>query len=241
MIRLAISGCCGRMGKRILELALKDKDCQVVCIWERGGHPSLNSQVCGLRVTGQSGEIKNADCLIEFTTPEATIENLKLCVKYKKAMVIGTTGLDEAQRLEIELAAKSIPIVFSPNMSVGVNILFSLLKDASKMLSNDYKASVVEAHHVHKKDAPSGTAKNLARIITDASQRKDIDIKSIREGEIIGDHKIIFDGPLDSIELFHSAKNRDIFAQGAIVAAKWAASKKRGVFDMQDILKKEHK
>ena len=239
MIRLAIAGCCGRMGNRILELALKDKDCEVICIWEKQGHPSLNSQVCGLTVTEQSEEIKNADCLIEFTTPEATIENLKLCVKYKKAMVIGTTGLDEAQRLEIENAAKSIPIVFSPNMSVGVNILFKLVKEATQILSPDYNVNITEAHHVHKKDTPSGTAKNLARIITDTSQRKDIDIKSIREGEIIGDHRVIFNGPLDSIELFHSAKSRDIFAQGAIVAAKWVVNKKSGLFDMQDILKKE--
>ena len=238
MVKLAISGCCGRMGSRILELALKYKDCKVVCIWERKNHPSLNSQIHGFTVTDQSEKIKNADCLIEFTLPRATMDNLKLCVKYKKAMVIGTTGLTDSQKKEIVDASNSIPIVFSPNMSIGVNVLFKLLKEASSMLTDDYKINIVEAHHIHKKDAPSGTAKQLAKIIEDVSKRKNIDIKSLREGEIIGDHKIIFDGPLDSIELLHSAKSRDIFVQGAIIAAKWVVTHKKGLFDMQDILKK---
>jgi len=241
MIKLAISGCCGRMGGRILDLAMKDKDCEVICIWERSGHPSLNCQLCGLIVTDQSDKIKNANCLIEFTAPEATIEHLKLCVKFKKAMVIGTTGLNDAQKSEIKTAAKSIPIVFSPNMSIGVNILFKLVREAAQALGDGYHANIIEAHHIHKKDAPSGTAKNLAKIIKDVSKRGDIDIESVREGEIIGDHRVIFSGPLDSIELFHSAKTRDIFAQGALEAAKWVVNRNKGLFNMQDVLKKEYK
>ena len=238
MVKLAIGGCCGRMGSRILELALKDKDCEVVCIWERSGHASLNCQVCGFTVTDRKDKIKNADCLIDFTAPQATMENVKLCLEFKKAIVIGTTGLDEAQISEIKDAAKCIPIILSPNMSVGVNLLFNLVKEAAEILSNDYHVNIIEAHHVHKKDAPSGTAKKLAEVVKEATKNNDIDIESIREGEIIGDHRVVFASPVDSIELYHSANTRDIFAQGAIVAAKWIINKGSGFFNMQDVLKK---
>jgi 4-hydroxy-tetrahydrodipicolinate reductase len=216
---------------------MRDKDCEVVCIWERENHPKLNCEICGLIVTDQIDKIRDADCVVEFTSPEATIEHLDLCVRFKKSMVIGTTGFSESQRMKIESAALTIPIVFSSNMSIGVNLMFKIIREVSKSLPLDYRVNIVEAHHIHKKDAPSGTAKTLAKIIKDASGRDNVDIESIRQGEIIGDHRVIFNGTLDSIELFHSAKSRDIFAQGAVVAAKWVIKHKKGLFNMEDVLK----
>ncbi len=150
-------------------------------------------------------------------------------------MVIGTTGLTDAQTKEIEVAANKLPIVFSTNMSIGVNLLFKLVKETAAKLSKDYSVRIIEAHHIHKKDAPSGTAKHLAAIVGNTGF-KVADIKSIREGEIIGDHEVVFDSGVDTIRLSHSAKTRDIFAKGALAAAKWLVKKKPGLYSMQDVL-----
>ncbi len=161
-----------------------------------------------------------------------------MCLQYNKAMVIGTTGLSEEHINQIRSASKEIPIVCSPNMSVGVNLLFTLLRETAQKLSEEYKASITEVHHIHKKDAPSGTAKKLAQIVKD-EKGEDIfeSIKSIRENEIVGNHEVVFDSPFDTITLSHSAKTRDIFAKGALVAALWVVTKKKGLFSMEDILK----
>lgn len=224
------------MGSRILELAFNDLDFGVVCILEDKNHPAMNSKIRNLSITDNSDMIKEAEVLIEFTSPAATMSHLKDCLQYKKAMVIGTTGLNAAQIDQIKEVAREIPIVFSPNMSVGVNIFFRLMQLAAKNLPADYLVKIVEAHHIHKKDAPSGTAKQLAQIVKEARGEEVKDIQSIREGEIVGDHRVFFDGPFDTIELRHSAKTRDIFAQGALVAAKWIANKKPGFYNMQDVL-----
>lgn len=236
MVRIAISGCAGKMGSRIFGLASQDKDLEVVIGLEQKSHPAIGSTIGEVKVTDDPENIKTADVLIEFTTPQATIEHLDYALKHKKAMVIGTTGLTEEQASRIKDASKNIPIVFSPNMSIGVNLLFKLVKEAAAKLSKDYEVNIVETHHVHKKDAPSGTAKKLAQIIEDTSGRDVTDIKSIREGEIIGDHKVTFEGPLDTIELAHSAKTRDIFAKGALEAAKFIVDRPPKLYDMQDIL-----
>jgi len=239
MIKLAISGAAGKMGARIMNLALADKEFEVVVALEAKGHGAVGSKVGNIKITDDSEQIKLADCLIEFTGAEATMEHLNICSKNNKPMIIGTTALNEKQKKQIEDVAKNIPIVFSPNMSIGVNLLFKLVNDAARNLSADYSVKIAEAHHMHKKDAPSGTAKKLAQIIKDATGREVSDIKSIREGEIIGDHEVIFDSPLDTIKLSHSAKTRDIFAKGALEAAKFVSSKKSGLFSMQDVLTKE--
>ncbi|MFZ5800835.1 MAG: 4-hydroxy-tetrahydrodipicolinate reductase [Candidatus Omnitrophota bacterium] len=239
MIKLAISGCRGRMGSQILELAFNNLDFAVVCILENKGHPAINSQVGKLRITDNSYQIKEADVLIEFTNSEATMEHLKDCLQYRRAMVIGTTGLNTMQIDQLKEAAKEIPIVFSPNMSVGVNVFFRLVKAAAEKLGTETAVKIVESHHIHKKDAPSGTAKQLASIIKEARQEEVSDIQSIREGEIIGEHRVFFDGPFDTIELRHTAKSRAIFAQGALVAAEWIADKKPGFYTMQDVLSLE--
>lgn len=237
MIKLAISGCQGKMGQRISKLAELDKELKVVALLERKGHPDIKREIGDIKITDNLEAIEGSDVLIEFTTPEATLEHLKFCQKYNKPIVIGTTGLSAQQQNEIKAASKKIPIVFSPNMSIGVNLLFNLVKEAASNLSLDYKVSIIEAHHVEKKDSPSGTAKKIAEIIKESRGEEVKDIKSIREDEIVGNHEVTFDSLFDSIKLSHSAKTRDIFAQGALRAAKWVRGKKNGLFSMQDILK----
>lgn len=222
MVKLAISGYRGKMGSRIIALAKEDKGLKVVVELEINDDPN---------------EIASADCLIEFTNPQATMQNLDAALRHKKAMVIGTTGLSQEQIEKIKEASKSIPILFSPNMSLGVNLLFKLVEIVSAKLPSSYRVNITEAHHIHKKDAPSGTAKNIAQIIKKASGIEVKDIKSIREGEIIGDHTVVFESPFEKIEISHSAKTRDIFALGALEAAKFIVKQKQGLFDIQDLLK----
>jgi len=222
MIKICIAGSKGKMGSRILELAKQGAGFETSGQFDAGEEPKAFIEGC--------------DCLIEFTTPQATMEHLALCEKYKKAMVIGTTGLSDQDLEKVKEASKHIPVVFSPNMSVGVNLLFKMVADAAKTLGGEYRAEIVEAHHVHKKDSPSGTAKEIARIIKEVSGEKDVPIESIREGEIVGEHTITFESDLDVIELTHSAKTRDIFAKGALQAAKFAAKKSSGLFSMKDVL-----
>jgi 4-hydroxy-tetrahydrodipicolinate reductase len=236
MIKLAIAGFCGKMGQRIFTLAKSDKSLKVVIGLEKKGHCEIGEVIDGVRLTDNLEEIKNCDCFIDFTVAQATLEILPYIVKYKKGAVIGTTGLDGKGLAKIKAAAKKIAIVFSPNMSIGVNLLFKLAGISAKVLKG-YKVYLEEAHHVHKKDSPSGTAKKITQIINqEGFDLKTEDIKSIREGEIIGDHKIIFESEMDSIELFHHAKTRDIFANGVLLAAKWIMSKKTGLYSMEDVL-----
>ncbi len=236
MIKLGVSGACGRMGQRIIALAKEDNDLKVVFGLERKGHPEANKTINGVKITDDLDEINNCDCLIDFSLPFATIEHLSCLIKFKKCAVIGTTGLEPAQLQKIKEASSQVSIVFSPNMSIGVNLLFRLLKEAASTLKN-YNVGIEEAHHIHKKDSPSGTAKRIAQIINEQGfDIKNEDIKAIREDEIIGDHKVIFESDVDKIELLHSAKTRDIFAQGALVAAKWVGSRKPGLYSMDDVL-----
>ena len=236
MLKIAVSGAAGKMAQRIINLAQEDPAVQLVALLEQKGHPKIGSRVAGITISDDPEKIEKSDCLIEFTAPSATGEHLEFVLRYRKAVVIGTTGLDDQAVRRIEEAAKVIPVVFAPNMSIGVNLLFKLVKEAAAKLSANYRVNIIEAHHVHKKDAPSGTAKKIAEIIKDASGRAPQDVKSIREGEIIGDHRIIFESELDRLELFHSAKTRDIFAAGAITAAKWVKDKQPGLYSMQDVL-----
>lgn len=236
MIKLAISGCQGRMGQRILDLAVKEKVFKISCLLENKNRPDFKETVLNFPVTVALDALKGSQVLIEFTTPEATLEHLKACQKYGVGMVIGTTGLTPAQVAQIKKASAKIPVVFSSNMSVGVNLVFGLIRRAGLITGKDYDMYLTETHHVHKKDAPSGTAKTMAEIAEAAAKSKIRDIASIREGEVIGDHTITFDSGVDRIAISHHAKTRDIFAQGALVAAKFLAKKKKGLFNMQDVL-----
>ncbi|MCB9771965.1 MAG: 4-hydroxy-tetrahydrodipicolinate reductase [Candidatus Omnitrophica bacterium] len=234
MINLAVSGCQGRMGQRITALAAADKKTfKLSALLER---PGSHGSVEGIAISTSNDALKGSDILIEFTTPDATMANLKACIKHKVKMVIGTTGLTDAQKKEIKKASSKIAIVFSSNMSIGVNVFFKVAEMISAKTPNSYEVDMVEAHHIHKKDAPSGTAKTIAEVIEAASKKKVKNIESIREGEIIGDHKVIFESPEDTILIFHHAKNRDIFVKGSLVAAKFLKGKTKGLFNMQDVL-----
>ncbi|GAF75226.1 unnamed protein product, partial [marine sediment metagenome] len=201
-------------------------------------------KIVGAIEVGDNPEvIKEADVLVEFTNPAATCEHLVLALKYKKAVVIGTTGLEDAQLKKIRQAAGKIAVVFSPNMSLGVNVLFRLVREAAQKLGAGYKVDIVEAHHLHKKDAPSGTAKRLAELIKQAPGRKNAEIKidSIRKGEIVGEHQVSFESTQDTVTIKHSAKTRDIFARGALEAAKFVIKQKPGLYNMQDIIESKKK
>jgi len=222
MIRICVSGSRGKMGSRIIALAREDRDIEVAGAFDIDGDPEQSIGKC--------------DCLIDFTAPKATVEHCAICERHKKAMVIGTTGLSEADTARIRQASRVIPLVLSPNMSIGVNLLFKLVRDAARTLGAPYRVSIREAHHVHKKDAPSGTAKELARVIRETRDDRDIPIQSIREDEIVGDHTVFFESPYDTLQLVHSAKTRDIFALGALTAAKYISRKKAGLYSMKDVL-----
>ena len=185
MIKLCISGSKGKMGSRISALAKEDPEFEVSGEFDLG--------------TDAEPLIEGCDCLIEFTSPQATIEHLAICRKLGKAMVIGTTNLSGAEIEKVKEAAADIPVVLSPNMSVGVNLLFKIIRESAKVLGPDYEASIIEAHHVKKKDAPSGTAKELARIIKESRGGLDVPIDSVREGEIVGEHTVAFESDSDLI------------------------------------------
>jgi 4-hydroxy-tetrahydrodipicolinate reductase len=187
-------------------------------------------------VNFEDAALKGSNVLIEFTTPEATIEHLRSCQKYGVNLVIGTTGLTKPQIAQIKKASSKIAIVYSSNMSVGVNLVFGLIRQAAQITGKNYSMTLSETHHVHKKDAPSGTAKTMAEVAEAFSKTKVKEIESIREGEVIGDHTITFESPVDLISIHHHAKTRDIFAEGSLVAAKFLSKKKKGLFNMQDVL-----
>ncbi|MFQ5681327.1 MAG: 4-hydroxy-tetrahydrodipicolinate reductase [Candidatus Omnitrophota bacterium] len=239
MTKLAISGALGRMGQRVIALAKEDREVEVVCALERNGHPGLGLDIgAGVRVRCDLEGIAVADVLIEFSSPQASMQHLLRIAPLGKKMVIGTTGFSPQQASEIKQAAENIAVVFAPNMSVGVNILFSLVSQAAQRLkAAGYSVEISEAHHIHKKDAPSGTAKRLAAIVNEQGFSLDADkIEAVREGEIIGDHKVVFQSEWDRLELSHSAKTRGIFVRGALQAAKWLADKPAGLYGMGDVI-----
>lgn len=183
--------------------------------------------------------IGQGDVLVEFTAPEPTLVHMDLAKALRKPMVIGTTGLSEAQVAALQVAARTIPIVFSPNMSLGVNLLFELSQLAAQRLGLAYDVEVVEAHHRQKKDAPSGTAKRLAEGLAAARKKPvtTIPVHAVRAGDIVGDHTVILAGPAERLELTHRAHSREVFARGAIKAAQFAATQKPGLYDMSHVLR----
>ncbi|MDD5731090.1 MAG: 4-hydroxy-tetrahydrodipicolinate reductase [Candidatus Omnitrophica bacterium] len=237
MIKLGIAGVCGKMGRRIYELASCDKDFEVALVLERKGIPAIGKELGKLRISSTQDGMFLIDVFIDFTVPEGSDINLDYAAKYRKALVLGTTGFNDAQLKKIEEVSKVIPVVFTPNMAIGVNVLFSVLPEIASRLGPDYSVEIVEAHHKTKKDSPSGTAKKLAEILANAT-KKEIPTHAIRLGDIVGDHTVIFCGNSERIEIKHQAHSRDLFALGALKAAKWIANKPAGLYSMQDVLKK---
>lgn len=236
MVKLGVAGVCGKMGRRIFELASFDKDFELALALEKKGTPAIGRDIGKLKISSNQDGLFLVDVLVDFTIPEATEENLDFVAKYRKPLVLGTTGLSPVQINKVEEISKVVPIVFSPNMAIGVNVLFSMLPDIAKRLGPDYSIEIVEAHHKTKKDSPSGTAKKLAEVLTEATKRE-IPTHAIRLGDIVGDHTVIFCGNSERIEIKHQAHSRDLFALGALKAAKWVFGKPAGLYSMQDVLK----
>lgn len=240
-VRIAISGAGGRMGTAIGRLALEDRSLRIVGALVSPGSAHLGRDYGALLGKGKLGvrvgsELpRNADALIDFSTVEATLQRVAECARRKVPIVIGTTGFDDAQRAEIAAAARKIACVLSSNMSVGVNVLFRIAPEIARLLGAEYDLDIVDIHHRFKKDAPSGTAKTLAERVERAAGRK-VRIVSIRSGDVVGEHRILFGSLGDSIELIHRASSRDIFAQGALRAAVFAARAKPGLYSMMDVL-----
>ena len=237
------------MGRSVATLALADSVFTIGAALEAAGHESVGHDYGA--VLGRSVPLKvpvvddprqamsRGDVLVEFTVPAVTVEHLQLAQQLGKPMVIGTTGLSEAQIAALQSAAKTIPIVFSPNMSVGVNVLFELAQAAAQRLGAAFDVEVVESHHHQKKDAPSGTAKRLADVLASARKQPSasIPVHAVRAGDIVGDHTVIFAGPSERLELTHRAHSRDVFAQGALKAAQFVVRQRPGLYDMSHVLK----
>lgn len=238
MIKLGIAGACGRMGRRIFELASSDKEFEIMLALEKKGTALIGREMGRVKVSSNQDGLFLIDVFVDFTLPEAVETNLDYVARYKKALVLGTTGLSDAQLSKVEEISKVVPVVFSPNMSIGVNVLFDILPEIAKRLGLDYGIEIVEAHHKAKKDSPSGTAKKLGQVLQEAAKRE-IPIHAIRLGDIAGDHTVIFCGNSERIEIKHQAHSRDVFALGALKAAKWIMNKPAGLYSMRDVLLKQ--
>jgi len=220
-VRMMLIGAAGRMGKAVHEVLQNDPEIQIA----------------GLCDLGDSIEqtMKNCDVAIDFSHADSIDEIGRAASQHRKSLVIGTTGHSQQQSKIIAETAYLVPIVLASNFSVGVNVLFWLTQKAAKLLGSDFNPEIVETHHKMKKDAPSGTAKTLAETLK-AVRNSEIPIQSIREGDVVGEHTVIFSGPAERLELIHHAASRDIFALGALRAAKWIINKPPGLYSMQDVL-----
>jgi len=262
-LKVVIAGCSGRMGHALLEGVFADAELVLHGALDRAENPQLGrdageqfGKVTGVHVTSDiHAVLKEADVLVDFTRPEASMQYLDACQKANVSLVIGTTGFSAEQKLAIEAASKNIPVVFAPNMSVGVTLLINLVQSAAKVLSEGYDIEIIEAHHRHKVDAPSGTALRLGEAaaaalgrdleqcaiygregVTGERDPSTIGFATVRGGDVVGDHTVLFAGIGERVELTHKASSRATFALGALRAAKFLSGKKSGQFDMQDVL-----
>jgi 4-hydroxy-tetrahydrodipicolinate reductase len=222
-MKIAINGACGRMGQAVAKAAA-DAGVEVAALIDVVKAPGVTRTLA-----------KKVDALVDFSTPEAALERLAECVKSKTPAIVCTTGFTDVQKAEIAAASKKIPVVYSSNMSVGVNLLFKKVPEIARTLGESYDIDIIETHHRFKKDAPSGTAKTLAERIETATGRKP-NVHAVRSGDVVGEHRIVFGTLGDSIEIIHRASTRDIFAKGSIEAAKWASKAKPGLYTMLDVI-----
>jgi 4-hydroxy-tetrahydrodipicolinate reductase len=263
MMKIAIAGATGRMGKMLIETVLKTADAQLVGALEHSGSDFLGQdagaflgKTTGVMISDNIAQVLgNAEFLIDFTRPDGTMAHLEVAKKTGTKMIIGTTGLTSDQIDSLKGVSKSLAIIFAPNMSVGVNATFKLLEIAAKMLSQGYDIEVIEAHHRHKVDAPSGTALKMGEVIADALGEKlddvavyareghtgerqagSIGFATIRGGDIVGDHTVLFAGEGERIEISHKSSSRQSYAEGALRAARFLQTQSSGLYDMQDVL-----
>lgn len=262
--RAAVLGACGRMGQRLVHAILDEPRLLLAGALEAQGHPSSGQDIglivgrgnIGVRVSRDLDEVASgADVLIDFTTPHASMAHLRKAVELNKAIVMGTTGFSAQQWEEISRIAPKTRCVISPNMSVGVNVVLGLLEIACRVLGEDYDVEVIEFHHRNKIDAPSGTALKMAQVLASSFGRDlkevgvfarhgqigarrpgEIGVQSVRAGDIVGEHTVVFAGVGERIEITHRAHSRDNFAKGAVRAALWVVEMPEGLYDMQDVL-----
>ena len=261
--RIAVAGASGRMGHMLIEAIAAADDCVLAGALDIAASPAIGTdasaflgRASGVAITADlAAGLQGAQVLIDFTRPEGTLAHVQACRAQGVNLVIGTTGFSDAQKAEIAAAAQDIAIVLAPNMSVGVNVTLKLLEMAAKALSTGYDIEIIEAHHRHKVDAPSGTALRMGEVIADALGRdlKDcavyaregvtgerdpssIGFATIRGGDIVGDHTVLFAGTGERIEISHKSSNRSGYAQGSLRAVRFLADKKTGLFNMFDVL-----
>jgi 4-hydroxy-tetrahydrodipicolinate reductase len=264
MTRIAITGAAGRMGRSLIDACQQTAGLELTVVLEHPDSSLLGSDAGELVGIGKLGILVGADLaavtsdfdvLIDFTRPEPTLANLEVCRQAGRRMVIGTTGFSEEQKVQIKAASQDIGVVFAPNMSVGVNVCLKLLDMAARVLGDEFDVEVIEAHHRHKVDAPSGTALRMGEVVADAlgrdlkdcavygreghtgeRDRNTIGFETIRAGDIVGDHTVLFAGTGERIEITHKASSRMTFANGAVRAAGWLTDQDKGLFDMQYVL-----
>ncbi|WP_153131536.1 4-hydroxy-tetrahydrodipicolinate reductase [Dechloromonas hortensis] len=261
--RIGVVGAGGRMGRMLIEAALKDEQLTVGAAFDMPGSPvigktagDLVGMACDVLVTDDvAAGLKNIDCLIDFTRPQGTLQHLELCRQAGVGIIIGTTGFEAEGKEAIAAAAREIPVVFAPNMAVGVNLVFKLLETAASILNQGYDIEIVEAHHRLKIDAPSGTALRMGEVVAGALGRdlaecavygregvtgerdpSTIGFATVRGGDIVGDHTVMFCGLGERVEVTHKASSRMPYALGSMRAARFIAGRKSGLFDMQDVL-----
>lgn len=262
MIKIAIAGAAGRMGRHLVQACAESKNMTLKQAIERSDNSLLGSDagtVAGIEVQNvlitDALDAEKFDVLIDFTHPDVTANHVDFCLRHNRKMVIGTTGCDENLEQKMREAAESIAIMYAPNMSVGVNLCFQLLKIAATVLGDTVDIEIIEAHHRHKVDAPSGTALKMGQVIAESlgrdldscavygregqigpRKRQTIGFETIRAGDIVGEHTVLFAGEGERIEITHKASSRMTFANGAIRASHWISRKDRGLYSMQDVL-----
>ena len=252
-INLAITGCLGRMGQQIIKSTSSNKNFKLVALTENN---PINKKIAGIKINLNVDQtFKETDIILDFTVPKCTLEILKIASKLKKRVVIGTTGFTQKEENLIKKYSKQIPILKAGNMSMGVNLLMYLTEIASGSLGENYLSKIFEVHHKHKKDYPSGTALMLGRGIANGKNKnlhniigkkflnkksfpfgKNINFNSIRKGEVIGEHEVIFSSGKEIITLNHESFDRALYADGALAAAKWIINKRAGLYSMRDLL-----
>lgn len=264
MVKAIVTGAAGRMGRRIIRCIEQTRGIVLTGALEHPEHPSVDRDAgeeagaghVGVKIASSIASVADkGDVLIDFTTPDATMEHLRAAVSKGLSMVIGTTGIPDEQLETLRSLCARIPCVMAPNMSVGMNVMFKVTGEMAKLLGRDYDMEILEVHHRLKKDAPSGTAMHLARILAEGVDRdldrvgiyerkgligertrEEIGIQTWRGGDIAGEHTVMFAGIGERLELIHRAHNRDNFARGAVKAALWVVQQKKGLYDMQDVL-----
>ena len=264
MTKCIVAGAAGRMGVRIIDTIYQTEGVSLAGATEMQGHPRLGSDVgellgrdkISISIVDSLEKIsQDYDVVIDFTAPDSSLKSLEWVHKKGKAAVIGTTGFTVPQTEHINTLARDIPCVCSPNMSVGINLMFSLISQVAAKLKDEYDIEIMESHHRLKKDAPSGTAVKMAHILADAvgrdldsvavhqrkgiigpRQKEEIGIQVVRAGDIVGEHTVLFGGLGERLEITHKAHNRDTFARGAVKASQWVVTQQPGLYDMLDVL-----